>query len=142
MLNYSRRIRAHAIRRCGELPREIEPSKGGRHPETRGGAVPSLGRTSAAEKAGLSERRRQTALCVANVPVEEFERAVESDQPPLITDLARRGKVQSTVHLRGRSPEDFQAATSFLGMLRHFTRAIPDIDVNAAIRGLSRETRP
>jgi hypothetical protein len=49
---------------------KIEPAKTG--PKLRDGTVPQLGRTSAAEKAGLSERRRKTALRVANIPSAEF----------------------------------------------------------------------
>jgi len=44
----------------------------------------------------MSERQRKTALRVANVPSEEFEQAVESDNLPTVTALAERGKAKST----------------------------------------------
>jgi len=40
----------------------------------------------------MSEDQRKTALRVANIPEDEFEAAVESDNPPTMTDLARRGR--------------------------------------------------
>ena len=82
------RIQARAIRRCGELLKQIEPSKGGRPAETRDGADPSFTRKLAAEQAGLSERQRKTALRVANVPEQDFNQSVESADPPTVTKLA------------------------------------------------------
>jgi hypothetical protein len=49
------------------------------------GAVPNVTRTSAAEEAGASERQRKPALRVANVSVEFFEAAIESEAPPTVT---------------------------------------------------------
>jgi len=94
--NLSRRIRARAVRRCGELLRQIEPSKGGRpldshHPETGRRAPTGSGRFAAAKDAGLSRDQTITALRVANVPEQEFEEAVEAEKPALITELAARG---------------------------------------------------
>src|ERR1019366_7293595 len=88
---YADRIQGRAIRRCGELLKQIEPSKGGQ--PTHDGAGTS--RTKAATDAGLSERQKVTALRVASVPQEDFERQIESASPPTITELARQG----TAHL-------------------------------------------
>jgi hypothetical protein len=49
-----------------------------------------FGRTRAAADAGRSERQRNTALRVANVPHDDFERQTESDAPLTITQLPRR----------------------------------------------------
>lgn len=68
------RIQARAIRRCGELLKQIEPGKTGPKPELQEGDLPQLTRTQAAEQAGLSEHQRKTALRVANVP--EHSRAL------------------------------------------------------------------
>jgi len=61
------RIQARAIRRCGELLRQIDASKGGRPPKTQAGAHPSS-RSKATASAGLSEHQRKTALRVASIP--------------------------------------------------------------------------
>src|SRR5262245_28680167 len=39
----------------------------------------------AAKHAGLSVHQHRTAVCVANVPTEEFEAAVESENPPTVS---------------------------------------------------------
>lgn len=80
MLNVGRRsvqrIQARALRRCGELLKQIEPAPGAR---TDLGQAPTRGsiemvesgtpmtRREAAQAAGLSEHQRKTALRVANV---------------------------------------------------------------------------
>lgn len=73
------RIKARAVRRCGELSQETEPNKGGSktHRSTRTVGGTST-RTSVATTAGLSKRQKDTALRVAAVPEEEFERSSAS----------------------------------------------------------------
>lgn len=84
------RIQARAIRRCGELLRQIKPAKNQHDASARAqdGDGPRT-RTEAATQAGLSERQRKTALRVAAVPDEAFEAAVESDEPSTVTQLSR-----------------------------------------------------
>ncbi len=81
LLQHAQRIKARAIRRCGELLLEFQPAKGGspHHKSTGGGAPPS--RAQAARAAGLSRDQAKQALRVANVPADEFEAAVEADKP-------------------------------------------------------------
>jgi hypothetical protein len=77
------RIQARAIRRCGELLRAIKDGQGARTDKLGGGAAPKLSRAQAAREAGLSRDQKRDALRVANVPGEEFEAAVESEDPPI-----------------------------------------------------------
>lgn len=58
------RIQARAIRRCGELLRQIEPGTGA-HWENKRDGTDTLTRNEAAREAGLSERQKVTALWVA-----------------------------------------------------------------------------
>jgi hypothetical protein len=90
-LNNAKRIKARAIDRIGELAEEIPPATGGQpyHSSTGGDVPPS--RIQAARDAGLSPDQLKTAIRVHNVPREDFERQVESDNPPTITELARQG---------------------------------------------------
>lgn len=46
----------------------------------------------AAEAAGMSRKQMYRALWVARLPEEEFEAAIESDDPPSVTELADRGR--------------------------------------------------
>jgi hypothetical protein len=137
------RIQARAIRRCGELLQQIEPAKTGPKPELKDGAVPQLGRTEAADDAGLSERQRKTALRVANIPEAEFETAIESDKPPTVSSLAERGTVKRPVpdYLNGRDPDDFKRATHLIGLGTYITGHIAEIDLVAARRGLDAAER-
>jgi hypothetical protein len=59
LLNFAMKIQARAIRRCGELLKEI-PSATGAHLKQEG-PLP-LSRTEAATEAGLSEHQRKQAL--------------------------------------------------------------------------------
>jgi hypothetical protein len=84
------RIQARALRRAGLLMRQIAPAHGANQ-NIQDGTVPKVTRESAATDAGLSERQRKTALRIANVPADEFERSLDSDAPPTVTELAERG---------------------------------------------------
>lgn len=80
------RIKSRAISRAGELLKQFQ------RPGTRSDLAPSNGagtrsQRSAAEAAGMSKRQEVTAVRVANVPRAEFERLVESDDPPSVAEL-------------------------------------------------------
>lgn len=63
-------IRARAVRRCGELLKEI-PAKSG---DRKGGGTPAVSeRAAAAKQAGLSTDQTKDALRVARVPRKDFE---------------------------------------------------------------------
>jgi hypothetical protein len=116
------RIQARAIRRCGELLRQVPTANGARTDvEPQDGIDPRLTRTSVADAAGLSERQRKTALRVAAVPETDFVAQVESESPPTVTALAKQGtaqKPQPLVDLGGVAPQDYARATQFMGGLR------------------------
>lgn len=115
------RIQARAIRRCGELLKQIEPGNGARDGKRREGALPPLTRTEAAEEAGLSEHQRKTALRVASVPAEDFEQQIESPAPPTVTQLAEQGKrARPLVDLGDIPPADYARATEAQGTLKRF----------------------
>ena len=117
------RIQARAIRRCGELLKQIEPARGANQNIQEGDLPNVITRTQAAEQAGLSEHQRKTALRVANVPEQDFNQSVESDNPPTVTKLAEMGKQskpQPLVDLGGINPADYARATEAQGTLRRF----------------------
>jgi hypothetical protein len=76
-------------RRAGELLKEINGKGNNQH---SGGTPTKLTQREAAEQAGLFKDQQVTAVRVANVPAEQFEKAVESDEPPTVTALAEMGK--------------------------------------------------
>jgi hypothetical protein len=144
LLKNCQRIKARAISRCGVLLKEIEAAPGTRTDlEPEADADPRLTRKDAAEEAGLSERQAKTAIRVASIPAEDFERQIESDNPPTITELARQGtkpqqKWKDEI-LHGADPEDFKIATALAGHLKFAAEYITEaakLDVERAKRGM------
>lgn len=134
------RIRARAIRRCGELLQAI-PSTVGK-PKAIGVGAGPITKSSAAADAGLSRRQKQTALRVANAP--DFEDELESDSPPTLTELANRGKKPAPkplIDLNGRDPKDFAAATSAIGNLGRLVEFAEATDPAAIARGCNKKER-
>lgn len=88
LLLMAQRIRARAVRRCGELLNEI-PAVPPTHTRKAEGQAT---RTSVATAAGMSEHQKNRALQVARVAEKQFDELVESDAPPGISTLARIGQ--------------------------------------------------
>ena len=92
LFRHAARIQSRAIRREGELLKQIPDNNRGRPAsEIPDGTVTNLSRTEAAADAGLSEREKVTALRIASIPAEDFERQIESESIPTIGELARQG---------------------------------------------------
>jgi hypothetical protein len=134
------RIQGRAIRREGELLEEVVAAKTGPKPKNSGPApAANSGRFAMGRAAGLSDRQTKTALRVAKIPEAEFEEAIESENPPTVTELAERGtKRKPLVDLGDRTPEQFQAATGLIGVVRRFREYIEnEADLDLTIPGLS-----
>lgn len=131
------RIQARAVRRCGELLKQIPADKGGyaQNYDAQEGAHPSMTRTQAAEDAGLSEHQRKTALRVASVPEDEFERDIESESPPTVTELAERGKQSKPIDFGGLSVTDRDKAEQGASVMRKFA-SFCSVNEPAYIAGL------
>ena len=96
LMKMATRIRDRAIRRAGELLKQIEPQKGGDRKSDEyqtAGTGPLMSRKEAGEAAGMSKRQAVTAIRVANVPAADFEKQVESPNPPTVgmPPLTRKG---------------------------------------------------
>ncbi len=132
------RIRARAIRRCGELLKAIEPSKGGQ--PTRGGDP--LSRGAAADRAGLSRDQRRTALRVASVSEADFEAAVESDRPASIPQLAALGITRKPMkHRTEGEAEQFAVSTEGQAALGVLYRAAQTVDAKVVALGATKKER-
>lgn len=139
LMRMATRIRDRAIRRAGELLKQIEPNKGGRPSETTAGTRPSfepVSRTEAAASAGLSAHQAKQAIRVANVPADQFEKLVESQTPPTVTKLAEMGTTPApkpTVDLHGRDPTEFNKALHFVAEFEDHARLVERMDVDGTI---------
>jgi len=116
------RIQARAIRRAGELLKQIPPAHGANQ-NIRAGALPIVSRTQAADDAGMSHHQRRQAIRVATVPDDDFERQIESDSPPTVTSLANQGK-RPIIDLKGRDPTEFNRAMHFVSFVEHYSREV------------------
>jgi hypothetical protein len=131
----ARRIQGRAVKRCGELLKEFDARGGDRSKSTGAGtfapeakqngngmAAGAISQRAAAEAAGMSKRQQVTAVRVANVPAEAFEAAIESDNPPTVTELAKAGTAAREAlgfdYLQGRDPRQFNAAIHTMGAMR------------------------
>ncbi len=117
LMKMATRIRDRAIRRAGELLKQIEPAPNHHGNSSRDGSGPRR-RKEAGDAAGMSDRQVKTAIRVANVPAEDFERQVESDTPPTVTKLAEQGKQsvpKPVIDLKGRDPKEYNRALHYVG---------------------------
>lgn len=128
------RIQARAIRRAGELLRQIEPATKHNAKKTEGGHPPVVSRKQAAEDAGMSEHQRKQALRVANVPEDDFERDTESDTPPTVTKLAEQGK-KTLMDLDGIDPSLFARATKVKGAVKRMAEMCASNDPREVAKG-------
>lgn len=94
----AQRIQARAIRRMGELIQQIPSARG-----ARTDIKPTVTRMSAARAAGLSEFQQATALRVAAVPAEHFERLVEAEKPMRANKIAAIGRKRGGRHANKHS---------------------------------------
>ncbi len=136
MMKMAVRIRDRAIRRAGELLKQIEPAKPGPKPEIGMGDHTQLGRQAAGEQAGMSKHQQVQAVRVANVPAADFEKQVESQNPPTVTKLAEQGKKAApkpVIDLKGRDPGEFNRALHFVGAFEEYQRDIEKIDADAIL---------
>lgn len=147
LFRLARRIQARAIRRAGDLLKTFQDTERQVARDVRDGQTvgthPLTPRTQreAAEAAGLSEHQEKTAVRVSNVPEEEFEAAVESEDPPTVTALAERGKQgrpaatpPSDDPVFQPKPEGFNESIHTLGDMRRFAEKCrehsPDLIAN------------
>jgi hypothetical protein len=136
MRKMAERIQARAIRRAGELLKQIDKSN--KH-QSEGGH--KLTRSEAAEDAGMSPHQQRTAQNVASIPGEEFTDMVESDNPPTVTKLAEIGTKKQLVDLEGRDPKEFNKAMHFVGMFDQYLRKTQSQDIDDLTQVLTPQER-
>lgn len=143
MENTATRIRARAVRRCGELLKQIEKANGKHWKSKKGSVPPFTSREQAAGNAGLTEDQTKVAIRVANVPEQIFEDQVESEAPPTVTKLAEQGtKKQTPIYERqGMTKQAFQAGMYFRGELRRMAEKTEEYDPKDIVDGSTPEER-
>ena len=124
----AQRIRARAIRRAGELLKQIEPPefRGNQHVAGAGDRTYQT-REDAAREAGMSKHQQVQATRIANIPEQDFDEQVEGPKPPTLSQLASQGTKprQNIVDLQGRDPDEFNLAMHYVG---GFERIAKDLE--------------
>lgn len=122
------RIRARAIRRCGELLKQFDAKGRNQHEDSKGDHT-TLSQREAAEQAGITKHQQVQAVRVANVPAPQFEEQIESPRPPTISQLAVQGiKPRPLVDLKGRDPAEFNKALHYEGLFERYARDLASRD--------------
>jgi len=124
LLYYAQRIKGRAVRRCGELLRQIPAIKGGDRKSDEyqcAGGDTLITRKQAAEDAGLSKRQKDDALRVASIDEEVFEEMIERDTPAKHAELVEMG-------IRKTCKEIKTYPRKWVGSLNFFLRGSADID--------------
>lgn len=140
LMKMATRIKARAIRRAGELLKQIEPKRGANQNIGDGDGPKVETRKEVATAAGLSERQAKTAIRTANVPDTQFETLVESETPPTVTKLAELGTNPTQkpfVDLKGRSPSDFNKAIHFMAEFEEYARTVEGMNLEEMLPILS-----
>lgn len=146
MEKLAQRIRARAVRRCGQLLEEIEKAHGANQNIKEDTRPNVQTRKESALEAGLSEHQSKQALRVANVPESDFEEQLESDTPPTVTKLAEQGtkkRPESIPHYeqQGMTKEQFRAGMHFRGRIKDLAQQLKELDPQTAVDGSTPEER-
>lgn len=140
LMKMATRIRDRAIRRAGELLQQID-GRGGDQSKTvvDHGFAPT--QRQAASDAGMSEHQQLQAVRIANIPREDFDRQVESDKPPTLSQLAMQGiqrpQPRPVVDLKGRDPGEFNLALHYVGGWEMAAKDIAALEHERALSILS-----
>ena len=135
------RIQARAIRRAGELLKQIMPKKGANQNISAGDHTKDLTRKQAADDAGFSHHQRNHALRVATLGEDEFTHQVESDNPPTVTKLADQGTRKQLIDLKGRDPKEFNQALHFIALFERHLKAAKGQDTGRILGTLTSKER-
>lgn len=117
---YAMRIKARAIRRCGELLKQVDGR--GNYSESESGGAPTFTQRQMAEQAGMSKDQQVQAVRVANIPGNQFNDAVEAGDTT-ITGLAAMGKKPAPHNPypdAPPAPPGFIQATEAIGTVKMF----------------------
>ncbi len=131
LMRMAARIKARAVRRSGELLKQIEDGKG-RNQYSEDGVADHTTRSDAARSAGMSKHQQVQATRLANIPQEDFDAQVESENPPTLSQLAEQGvKPRPVVDLQGRDPREFNRAMHFVAGFERYAKELTGKDAIA-----------
>jgi hypothetical protein len=122
----AQRIRARAIRRAGELLKQIDAQGSRTDLQPSVGDHTKFSQADAAREAGMSKHQQVQAVRIASIPEDDFEAQVESPKPPTLTQLAQQGIQRREAPpkpeqwLQGRDPKMFNRALHFTALVTEY----------------------
>jgi hypothetical protein len=140
------RIRARAMRRAGELAKQMmQPPH---RPADKYDAGDILKSKAEVQKvSGFSERQLNTSLRVANVPQPEFDAQVDAANPATVTELARQGtqkrdpQPDPDTWLKGRDPVAFNKVLHMVGEIEDYAATAAAWDLETILPNLTDSDR-
>jgi len=138
----AQRIRARAIRRAGELAKQVMRPHGGNNLQVDA-ADNLLSRDDVKKVSGFSDRQLTTATRIANISPEDFERQVESEKPPTLSQLAAQGVKprENIIDLKGRDPGEFNRAMHYVGAFERVAKELASQPHDQVIPTLNEKER-
>lgn len=111
----AQRIRARAIRRAGELAKQLMQPVG-RPSDNIEGNLNIMSREEVKARSGFSDHQLTQATRIANIPESDFEAQVDSPKPPTLSALAQQGTKprENIVDLKGRDPKEYNRALHYV----------------------------
>ncbi len=137
------RIRARAMRRAGELAKQMmQPNGTNRFTNHRKEAdLLPMPKAKVQEVSGFSEWQLKSALRIANIPQADFDKEVESQNPPQITALAMMGMKTRPMDpqdwLKGRDPKAFNMVLHFVGAVERYAKELAGADLTIILANLT-----
>ena len=146
LMTMAQRIKARAVRRSGELLKQIDSAKGGDRKSEQyqsEGDHTLISRDAAAREAGMSKHQQVQATRIASVPQKDFDAQVESPTPPTLTQLASQGikPRENIVDLRGRDPKQFNRAMHFVGEFQNIAEQLEKLNITERLKDLDDKER-
>lgn len=132
LLVMSNRIKARAVLRMGELFNEMESAQGARKDLTSFPQRQEVGKENAAKNAGISHRQLYQAQRIANLPRDEVDELIESDNPPTISAFDQMARAH---------PQEMRATSSLLGEAKSFAKFCSSHDAKSLVVALAPHER-
>lgn len=143
LMTMATRIKARAVRRSGELLKQIDARQGQNLPNSKSEGSHTFSQADAAGEAGMSKHQQVQATRIASVPQDDFDAQVESPQPPTLSQLAQQGikPRKNIVDLQGRDPKEFNRAMHFVGEFRDVAEQLERYDIGRRVADLTHDER-
>lgn len=144
----AQRIRARAMRRAGEIAKQMmQPHGGDRKSDQVTTDHNLMPRERVQEVSGFSKHQLDTSLRVANIPEAKFTSQVESANPPTLTELARQGTQKRETPpdpqtwLQGRSAQSFNAILHMMSTIEEYLKEADTWPLNQLLSDMTDKER-